>query len=259
MILPRSPPNVVPRTTGVGTIPRWGTSRSAAPPPGTFCPPLPPFVVDDVSRQRISSAVVAARGRGSSSRAKASRRTASSESGRYSVCSTQMFTYGPSRKGSLLCTCPYRFTVASGTSFIAICVTTSVGLPVMTRVHPRCVAARVGGAPVPSEVVVPGHQDLAARSAPEAVDQAVRRAVHGDVAQTDHRVAVPYAVRPLLQQVAVAVVAVPERTSEDGDARLVPEVRVGEHTHLRYSSPGFSLVPISRSDTFSMAAAAFRS
>ena len=137
MILPRSSPNVVPRTTGVGTIPRWGTSRSAAPPPGTFCPPLPPFVVDDVSRQRISSAVVAARGRGSSSRAKASRRTASSESGRYSVCSTQMFTYGPSRKGSLLCTCPYRFTVASGTSFIALCVTTSVGLPVMTRVHPR--------------------------------------------------------------------------------------------------------------------------
>ena len=35
-----------------------------------------------------------------------------------------MFTYGPSRNGSLLCTCPYRFTVASGTSFIAICVTT---------------------------------------------------------------------------------------------------------------------------------------
>ena len=122
MIVPRSSPNVVPRTTGVGTIPRWGTSRSAVSPPGTFCPPLPPFVVDYVSRQRISSAVVAARGRGSSSRAKASRRTASSGSGRYSVCSTQMFTYGPSRNGSLLCTCPYRFTVASGTSFIAICV-----------------------------------------------------------------------------------------------------------------------------------------
>ena len=32
-----------------------------------------------------------------------SRRTASSGSGRYSVCSTQMFTYGPSRNGSLLC------------------------------------------------------------------------------------------------------------------------------------------------------------
>ena len=35
--------------------------------------------------------------------------------------------------------------------------------------------------------------------------------------------------RPLLQQVAVAVVAVPERASEEGDARLVFEVRVGEH------------------------------
>ena len=35
---------------GVGTIPRWGTSRSAVSPPGTFCPPLPPFVVDYVSR-----------------------------------------------------------------------------------------------------------------------------------------------------------------------------------------------------------------
>ena len=31
------------------------------------------------------------------------------------------------------------------------------------------------------------------------------------------------------------------------------------HVHVRYSSLGFSLVPISRSDTFSMAAAAFRS
>ena len=103
-------------------------------PRAAVCPPLPPFVVDYVSSQRISSAIVAARGRGSSSRAKASRRTASSGSGRYSVCSTQMFTYGPSRNGSLLCTCPDRFTVASGTSFIAICVTTSVGLPVMTKV-----------------------------------------------------------------------------------------------------------------------------
>ena len=44
-----------------------------------------------------------------------------------------------------------------------------------------------------------------------------------------HRVVVPYVVRPLLQQVAVAVVAVPERASEEGDARLVFEVRVGEH------------------------------
>ena len=78
-------------------------------------------------------------------------------------------------------------------------------------------------------VVVPGHEDLAARSAPEAVDQAVSRAVHGDVAQTDHRVVVPYVERPLLQQVAIAVLAVPERASEDGDARLVSEVRVGEH------------------------------
>ena len=42
-------------------------------------------------------------------------------------------------------------------------------------------------------------------------------------------VVVPYVVRPLLQQVAVAVVAVPERASEEGDARLVFEVRVGEH------------------------------
>ena len=50
MIVPRSSPNVVPRTTGVGTIPRCGTSRSAVSPPGTFCPPLPPFVVDYVSR-----------------------------------------------------------------------------------------------------------------------------------------------------------------------------------------------------------------
>ena len=81
------------------------TLDSAVPPPaqGPFCPPLPPLVVDYVSRQRISSAVVAARCRGSSSRARASRRKASSGSGRYSVCSTQMFTYGPSRNGSLLC------------------------------------------------------------------------------------------------------------------------------------------------------------
>ena len=77
-------------------------------------------------------------------------------------------------------------------------------------------------------VVVPGHEDLAAGPAPEAVDQAVRRPVHGDIAQTDHRVVVQHIARPLLQQVAVAVVAVPERAAEDGDARLVFEVRVGE-------------------------------
>ena len=109
----------------VGTIPRWGTSRSAAPPPGTFCPPLPPFVVDYTTYPGNGFPLPSSPpGRGSSSRAKASRRTASSGSGRYSVCSTQMFTSGPSRNGSLLCTCPYRFTVASGTSFIAIWVTT---------------------------------------------------------------------------------------------------------------------------------------
>ena len=77
-------------------------------------------------------------------------------------------------------------------------------------------------------VVVPGHEDLATGPAPESVDQAVRRPVHGDIAQTDHRVVVQHVARPLLQQVAVAVVAVPERAAEDGDARLVFEVRVGE-------------------------------
>ena len=80
-------------------------------------------------------------------------------------------------------------------------------------------------------VVVPSHEDLAAGSAPEAVDQAVRRTVHGDVAQTDDRVVVLHVVRPLLQQVAVAVVAAPEWAARDADARLVSEVRVGEHPH----------------------------
>ena len=75
----------------------------------------------------------------------------------------------------------------------------------------------------------PATRIFAPRPGPEAVDQAVRRAVHGNVGRTDHRVVVPYVVRPLLQQLAAAVVAVPERASEEGDARLVSEVRVGEH------------------------------
>ena len=109
--------NVVPRTTRVGAIPCWGNSRLRTPSSRVRSVHLfRPLLVDYVSRQRIFSAVVAARGCGSSSRTRASRRTASSGSGRYSVCSTQMFTYGPSRNGSLLCTCPYRFTVPSGTS-----------------------------------------------------------------------------------------------------------------------------------------------
>ena len=132
-------------------------------------------------------------GRGSSSRAKASRRTASSGSGRYSVCSTQMFTYGPSRNGSLLCTCPYRFTVASGTSFIAICVTT------LTRAF---------GQVEHQAVVAPG----------------IRM---GDVAhQADDGVAGADTASPVPEQVPVHLLDAPERPTPAQQHRGVRQMQV---------------------------------
>ena len=109
-----------------------------------------------------------------------------------SVCSTQMFTYGPSRNGSLLCTCSYRFTVASGTSFIAICVTT------LTRAF---------GQVEHQAVVAPG----------------IRM---GDIAQADDGVAGADTASPVPEQVPVHLLDAPERPTPAQQYRGVRQMQV---------------------------------
>ena len=77
-------------------------------------------------------------------------------------------------------------------------------------------------------VVVADHEELAPGFSLEEIDQAVRGATDGDIAETDHRIVVSHVPRPVLHQVGVAIAAVPERAVEDGDGRFVVEVRVGE-------------------------------
>ena len=105
---------------------------------------------------------------------------------------------------------------------------TSVGLPVMTRGHPRCVAARVGGAPVPSEVGGSRVPEVPSRHGPHPGQTlALECPRRGDVASANDRVGLAHGLFPCRQKGFVHRLDALERPAAVADDVLVVQVQVG--------------------------------
>ena len=102
------------------------------------------------------------------------------------MCSTQMFTYGTARNGSLLCTCPCTFAVPSGTSVIGMVGNEERRGTGDDQTHPCLVAPGVGRSPLPVEVVVPADQELQPGHRPDPREpSALKRPCERDIAAAD--------------------------------------------------------------------------